>query len=124
MNIAVKDTSGTPLYRQIYDQISGGIIRGELHGGDPLPPIRTVAEELRVSVISVKRAWEELERDGFITTAVGRGSFAAELSAEELDRRRRKLIAERFADGVSYCRFLGADITEACEVLKEQFREK
>ncbi len=124
MNIAVTDTAEQPLYRQIYDQLSGGILRGEIRGGDALPPIRTVAQELRVSVISVKRAWEELERDGFITTAVGRGSFAAVLTPEELDRKRRALLASRLSPGVAYGRSLGADAEEIGEVLRSLLEKK
>ena len=77
MKLTVTNTSPLPLYRQMYDQLAAQILRGEIAPGEVLPPIRTVAQELSVSLISVRRAWEELERDGFIHTAVGRGTFAA-----------------------------------------------
>ena len=119
MNLSVKDSAGTPLYRQIYDSISRAVINGELAPGEALPPIRTAAEELRVSVISVKRAWEELERNGFIVTAVGRGSFVAELSAEVLSEKRRLLLKERLEEGVAFCKSLGASECEIEAVIKE-----
>ncbi len=119
MNLSVKDSAGTPLYRQIYDGISRAVITGELAPGEVLPPIRTAAEELRVSVISVKRAWEELERDGFIITAVGRGSFVAELYAAELAAKRRKLMQQRLSEGVAFCKSLGATAEEIREVVEE-----
>ena len=114
MNLSVKDSAGTPLYRQIYDGISRAVITGDIASGEALPPIRTAAEELRVSVISVKRAWEELERDGFIVTAVGRGSFAAELS-----KKRRALMKERLSDGTAFCKSLGASEEEILAVVSE-----
>ena len=124
MNIAVTDTSSLPLYQQIYDQIAAGIVRGEMAGGEALPPIRTVAAELRVSVISVKRAWEELERDGFIVTAVGRGTFAACLSDEQRKERRRMLIKGKLAPGLAFCRKVGADFTEIEAVIRESMGEE
>ena len=82
MKLTVTNTSPLPLYRQMYDQLAAQILRGDVAPGEVLPPIRTVAQELSVSLISVRRAWEELERDGFIHTAVGRGTFAAALGEE------------------------------------------
>lgn len=64
MKLTVTNTSPLPLYRQMYDQLAAQILRGEIAPGEVLPPIRTVAQELSVSLISVRRAWEELERDG------------------------------------------------------------
>ena len=121
MNLSVKDSAGTPLYRQIYDGVARAVINGELSPGEALPPIRTAAEELRVSVISVKRAWEELERDGFIITAVGRGSFVAELSKEELAKKRAALMKERLCEGVGFCKSLGASEEEIQKVIKELY---
>ena len=117
MNLAVSDASPLPLYQQIYDQLSAAILRGELASGEALPPIRTVASELRISVISVKRAWEELDRDGFIVTSVGRGSFVADLTAEKIAQKRRRLMKLRLEPGLEYCRQLGAGREEIERVL-------
>ena len=124
MKLAVTDASSLPLYRQIYDQIAAAIVRGDIAGGDVLPPIRTVASELRISVISVKRAWEELERDGFIITAVGRGTFAAELSEPRPRELRQELMMEKLTPGLAFCRLLGADIAELRQLIENQMREE
>ena len=121
MNISVSSTSELPLYKQLYDGISTAVIRGELREGEPLPPIRTISQELRISVISVKRAWEELERDGFINTAVGRGCFVAHLSAQRIAELRRNMILEKILPSVEYAKKLGVDFSEAVEILEEIF---
>ena len=77
MNIIISNASGTPIYEQICSQIKGKIISGELAEGDALPSMRLLAKELRISVITTKRAYEELERDGFLVTYPGKGCFVA-----------------------------------------------
>ena len=98
MKLTVTNTSPLPLYRQMYDQLAAQILRGEIAPGEVLPPIRTVAQELSVSLISVRRAWEELERDGFIHTAVGRGTFAAALGETDKAAMRRAILKEKLTD--------------------------
>ncbi len=77
MNIHISNTSGQPIYDQISRQIRAQIMSGELAEGELLPSMRTLAKELRISVITTKRAYEELERDGFIATVAGKGSYVA-----------------------------------------------
>ncbi len=103
MKLTVTNTSPLPLYRQMYDQLAAQILRGDVAPGEVLPPIRTVAQELSVSLISVRRAWEELERDGFIHTAVGRGTFAAALGEEEKAALRRAILKEKLTDAAQFC---------------------
>lgn len=86
MNIYIDSRSGAPIYDQIYSQIKRQIVSGEFSADDPLPSIRTLAKELRISVITTKRAYEELEREGYIYTLAGKGSFVAHRSAELLQR--------------------------------------
>jgi len=119
VKITVNPASELPIYQQIFDAVSTGILKGEIRGGETLPTIRFVAQELRISVIGVKRAWEELERAGFIHTAVGRGSFAATLSEAEIAEKRRALLRERLQSGADYCRALGVSAEEAAAVLQE-----
>ena len=71
MNIIISNSSGKPIYEQITSQIKNLIISGELKPGDPLPSMRLLAKELRISVITTKRAYEDLERDGFIVSIIG-----------------------------------------------------
>lgn len=78
MNIIISNSSATPIYEQIVSQIKDLIISGALKEGDALPSMRLLARELRISVITTKRAYEELERGGFIYSVTGKGSFVAE----------------------------------------------
>ena len=78
MKILISNSSKEPIYNQISAQIKDMIIKGELKAGDSLPSMRFLAKELRISVITTKRAYEELERDGFIESYTGRGSFVKE----------------------------------------------
>ena len=89
MDIIIRNAGDVPIYEQIVRQIKSQILRGELGEGDALPSMRLLAKELRISVITTKRAYEELEREGFITTVPGKGCFVAprnlELAREERD---------------------------------------
>ena len=82
MDIIISNTGGQPIYEQICRQVKGAIAAGKLKPGEPLPSIRALARDLRISVITTKRAYEELERDGFICTQAGKGSFVAAQDAE------------------------------------------
>ena len=82
MNIIISNSSGQPIYDQISAQIKSKIISGELKEGDALPSIRFLAKELRISVITTKRAYEELERDGFLVSVPGKGSYVAAKNLE------------------------------------------
>ena len=82
VNINISNTSGQPIYDQISKQIRAQIMSGELAEGELLPSMRLLAKELRISVITTKRAYEELERDGFIATVAGKGSFVAPKNLE------------------------------------------
>ena len=75
MDIIISNSSGVPIYEQIVRQLKGLILSGQLSEGEALPSMRLLARDLRISVITTKRAYEELERDGFICTVAGKGSF-------------------------------------------------
>jgi GntR family transcriptional regulator len=121
LNIVISPTSEDPIYKQIYDQISAQIIRGELPSEFCLPPIRTVAKELRISVITIKRAWEELEHDGFIYTMAGKGCFVAQLPQEKLADKRNTLAAEKMLKDIEYYKSLGLSLDEVQELLIMKF---
>lgn len=82
MDIIINNASGVPIYEQIEEQIKGLIMTGELVAGDALPSMRVLAKELKISVITTKRAYEDLERDGFIESVVGKGSFVKAVNNE------------------------------------------
>ncbi len=84
MRLSIDNKSGCPIYEQLYTQIRSQIISGSLHEDDPLPSIRCLAKDLRISVITTKRAYEELEKDGFLYTVAGKGCFVAPKNLELL----------------------------------------
>lgn len=94
MNIYIDNKTGTPIYDQIYTQIKNQIISGKLAEDDPLPSIRNLAKDLKISVITTKRAYEELEREGFIYTLQGKGCFVAKKNVELLREENLKSIEE------------------------------
>ena len=87
MNILISNSGEKPIYEQITSQIKNLIIQGELAAGQALPSMRLLAKELRISVITTKRAYEELEREGFVQTVPGKGSFVAGRSSTAASRR-------------------------------------
>ena len=124
MNIVISDTSDTPIYQQIFEQIRAQIIRGELPSGAPLPPIRTVALELRISVITVKKSWELLEGQGLIATRVGRGSFVASMSDQELQEAKADLLNKNLANDVRHYRELGFSQDEIIKAIQKHFSDE
>ena len=82
MNILLNNSSGQPLYEQIEEQVKNQIIAGELKEGDALPSMRTLAKDLKISIITTKRAYEDLERDGYIVSVTGKGSFVRGLNED------------------------------------------
>lgn len=94
MNIFIDNKSGSPIYNQIYMQIKNLIISGELKENDALPSIRNLAKDLRISVITTKRAYDELEREGFIYTVQAKGCFVAPKNTEILREENLKKIEE------------------------------
>ena len=105
----------------MFEQISSQIIKGELEQDFCLPPIRTVAKELRISVITVKKAWEELERKGFIYTMAGKGCFVAPLQRNELDGKRNEMAIEKLKKDIAYYKSLGLSLSDMIQLVKEYY---
>lgn len=123
MNIVISNTSEKPIYQQMYEQISSQIIKGELERDACLPPIRTVAKELRISVITVKKAWEELEQRGFIYTMAGKGCFVASLPKVEMDSKRNEMVYEKLSKDIAYYKSLGLTMDEVMEFIRQNYGE-
>ena len=121
MDIVISNTSGDPIYQQLFEQISAQIIKGLLPSDTCLPPIRTVAKELRISVITVKRAWEELEHAGLIYTIAGKGCFVSALQPNALDAKRSQLASEKLAKDMEYYKTLGLSLEEIIAMLKNNY---
>ena len=117
MDIIISNSGGVPIYDQITRQMKGLILRGELKEGEALPSMRLLARELRISVITTKRAYEELEREGFINTVPGKGCFVApqnpELAREDALRRAE----EQLSQAVDIAKTAGLSLSELTETL-------
>jgi GntR family transcriptional regulator len=122
IDIVISNASDKPIYQQLFDQISAQIIKGQLHQNFALPPIRTVAKELRISVITVKKAWEELERLGLIYTMVGKGCFVAELSGSDLTKKKKDLVAKRLDKEIAYYKEIGLSLQEMIKAIEERYK--
>ena len=118
MLIFINNQNGVPIYDQIYQQIKAQIINGELREDEPLPSIRSLAKELHISVITTKRAYEELEKDGFIYTAPGRGSFVAKKNTELLREETLKQIEEHLVAALKLGAAGGYDTNDIIDILK------
>ncbi|MEG0486245.1 MAG: GntR family transcriptional regulator, partial [Oscillospiraceae bacterium] len=112
MNIIISNTSGVPIYEQISKEIKNEILNGSLIEGEALPSIRSLASELRVSVITTKRAYEELEREGYIYTVPGKGSYIARQNKEILKEEKLREIEERLLDAIEISNSIGLEFEE------------
>ena len=118
MEIYLSNAGQEPIYAQLTRQIKQQILSGQLRAGEPLPSIRLLAKELRISVITTKRAYEELEADGFIVTQAGRGSFVAAQNPALLREEHLKKMESCLQNAVDAARLGGISCEEACETLR------
>ena len=124
MNVVIDNLSGIPIYDQIVVQIKEQIINGSLAEDEALPSIRNLAKDLRISVITTKRAYEELEKDGLIYTVAGKGCFVRKQNLEMLRESVRKKIEEHLSEAVSLSRQCGMTLEELIEILKFEMEEE
>lgn len=123
MDIIISNSSDKPIYEQISSQIKNLIITGELNPGDALPSMRLLAKELRISVITTKRAYEELERDGFIETVQGKGSYVAVKNTDFIREEHLRIAEEYLQKAVDAAKTAGIDLAELQEVLIMLYQE-
>ena len=119
MDIVLNSQSEKPIYLQLFSQISTQILNGNLKSGMQLPPIRTIANELRISVIPVKMAWEELDRNGFIKTITGKGTFVAQISSLELQKKANLQIEELAKEVIKKAKDIDVSIDDLFECCKK-----
>ncbi len=125
MNILINNSSGQPLYEQIEEQIKNQILSGELSEGDALPSMRVLAKDLKISIITTKRAYEDLERDGFIVSVTGKGSFVKGLNSEfvresmlfEIEEMLEKVAEKAAVGGITL-----EELTERLRIITEEQR--
>ena len=124
MDIILSNASGAPIYEQIEEQVKSQIMTGELAAGDALPSMRVLAKELKISVITTKRAYEDLERDGFIETVVGKGSFVKGVNNEIMKESMLFAIEEALEKAVDKAVLGKVSLGEMEEMLKIIYEEK
>ena len=123
MDIIISNSSNDPIYLQIVNQIKAMIMSGELSPGEALPSMRNLAMQMRVSLITTKRAYEELERDGFIETYTGKGSFVKAQNAELLKEENLRQAEEHLQKAVQKAKISGFTFEELTDILKMLYDE-
>ena len=115
MELIIRNTAGQPIYDQISSQIKAQIIAGALQPGDALPSIRGLAKDLKISVITTKRAYDELEAEGFVTTVAGKGCFVAEKNLDLIREQPLKTLADHLSVAV--------ELSKSCSVGPEELQD-
>ena len=123
MDIIISNASNQPIYEQIYEQLKSQIIAGTISEGDALPSIRSLAKDLKISVITTKRAYDELEQEGFIYTVAGKGCFVAEQNMELIRENHLKQIETKMQEILALgrsCDLTCRDLMEMLQLIAEE----
>ncbi len=123
MEIIISSNTNKPIYEQITSQIKAMIMSGELKTGDSIPSMRALAKTIHVSVITVQKAYEDLARDGFIETTVGRGSFVAAQNKEFIQEEQQKRVEEHLVQAADIARTNGIPLEKIQQLLKLFYEE-
>lgn len=123
MNIIISNSSEVPIYQQIKEQIKDAILYGQLAEGEQLPSIRVLASDLRVSVLTTRRVYDELEAEGFINSRAGKGSFVAAENYEMLRESKRHFVEGKLAEALAAARSLGITREELFKMMDLLFEE-
>ena len=119
MNILISTLSQTPIYEQIQNQIKELVLKGELKAGEQLPSIRLMAKDLKVGIITIKRAYEELEKEGIIINLQGRGCFVAEIDKNRIKEIHLGIVKERLFEIKEFADTINISYEEMLKVLNE-----
>lgn len=124
MDIIISSTTNQPIYEQITCQIKAMVMEGRLQHGEPIPSMRALAKELHISVITVQRAYEDLQRDGFIETTVGRGSFISANSKELYQEEQQRIAEEHLQEAADIGKRCGIGLPKLMELLTLFYEEE
>ncbi|MCO5492777.1 GntR family transcriptional regulator [Enterococcus faecalis] len=124
MKILISNTSDAPLYQQIKEQIIDAILKGELVEGDPLPSIRAFANDLKVSVLTIRRVYDDLEKEGFVNSQVGIGTFVSASNVELLRDSKRRLVEQKMLEMIQTAKSLGITQQELNDMMNILFKEE
>lgn len=123
MNLILSNANGAPIYEQIYTQLKAAILTGELQEGEALPSIRQLAKDLRISVITTKRAYDELERDGFIYTVAAKGCYVAPKNTELIREEHLRQLEEHLraaAKLAAFCALSDEELFDLYKTIREE----
>lgn len=123
MEIIISSNTSKPIYEQITSQFKAMIMSGELGAGAPIPSMRSLAKTIHVSVITVQKAYEDLTRNGFIETTVGRGSFVAAQNKDFIQEEQQKRVEEHLVAAAELARTSGISLDKITELLKLFYEE-
>ena len=123
MNLIISNSSGKPIYDQIYTKLKEQILNGTLKANEMLPSIRGLAKDLRISVITTKRAYEDLERDGFVVTVAGKGCFVAPRNLELMREEQRKQVEQTLEQAVEQAQAASITLEEMQQMLSLLYEE-
>ena len=124
MDIILTNAGRQPIYDQIVSQVKAQILSGKLKEGDALPSLRALAKDLRISVITTKRAYEELEREGFIVSLTGKGSFVAGANTELIREEHLRRLEDHLREAVSLSHLCGLDLDGLTSILSMLYKEE
>lgn len=124
MEIIISSNNSKPIYEQITSQIKAKIMSGELAVGQPIPSMRALAKAIHVSVITVQKAYEDLQRDGFIETTVGRGSFVSALNKDFMQEEQQRKAEEHLQAAADIGRANGISLEKLLELLTLFYQEE
>lgn len=124
MKIIISESSNIPIYEQIIKQIKDGIINQELTPEAPLPSIRQLAKDLQISVITTKRAYEELEKEGMVYSLPGKGFYVTPRKVEMLKEKKLQMIEDGVLDVIKECKNVGMDVEELISMVEVLWNEE
>ena len=124
MDIIISNSAGQPIYEQICRQVKGAIAAGKLKPGEPLPSIRSLARDLRISVITTKRAYEELEKEGLIRSVAGKGFYVCEYNTDYLKEKQLMMLEKRLGEIICDARQAGLECAQLIEMVEALYDEK
>ena len=123
MKIVISNTSDMPLYKQIEDQIIDAILKGDLSEGETLPSIRSLANDLKVSVLTIRRVYDDLEKDGFVNRQVGIGTIVSAGNVELLRDSKRRLVEQKMLDMIQTAKSLNISKDELSSMMDILYEE-